>query len=106
VLRTHNGDEATARASLPIPPLLGAGARARSLVGRPANAPRCHASPLGLAGRAGARVARPWELVEAAIERARWCGGGSCLGRGDCCLRAVLHEAKKMGGRGACIVGE
>jgi hypothetical protein len=98
VLRTHNGDEATARASLPIPPLPGAGARASSLVGRPANAPRCHASPPGLAGSAGAGVARPRELVGAAIEQARRCGGGSSLGRGDCCLRAVLREAEKMGG--------
>jgi hypothetical protein len=40
VLRTHDGDEASARVSLPIPALPGAGARVSSLVGRPANAPR------------------------------------------------------------------
>jgi hypothetical protein len=98
VLRTHDGDEATTRASSLIPPLLGARARASTLVGRPANAPCCHASPPGLAGHVEAGVAQPRELAGVAIEQARRCGGGSCLGRGDCCLRAVLREAEKMEG--------
>jgi hypothetical protein len=89
--------KATARASLPKPPLPGAGAHASSLVGRPATAPRCHASPPGLAGRAGAGVARPRELAGAAIEQTRQCDGGSFLGHVDCCLRAVLREAEIMG---------
>jgi hypothetical protein len=46
VLRTHDGNEATARVGLPIPPLPGAEALASSLVGRPANVPR-------IAARAG-----------------------------------------------------
>jgi hypothetical protein len=77
----------------------GCRARASSLVGRSATAPRCHASPPALAGRAGAGVAQPRELAGAAIEQTRWCGGGSFLGRGDCCLRAVLREAKRMGAK-------
>jgi hypothetical protein len=46
----HDGDEATARASLPIPPLPSAGVRASSLVGRPATAP-CIAAGAGRARR-------------------------------------------------------
>jgi hypothetical protein len=51
-------------------------------------------------------MARLRKLAEGAIEQTQRCSGGSCLGRGDCCLRAVLREAEKMGGRGACIVGK
>jgi hypothetical protein len=69
---------------------------ASSLVGRPATAPCCHASPPGLAERAGAGVARPRELAGAAIEQTRSCGGGSFLGRGDCCMRAALREDERM----------
>jgi hypothetical protein len=50
-------------------------------------------------------MARPRELVGGAIEQTQWCGGGSCLGRGDCCLRAVLREAERMGAEERALWG-